>query len=521
VPRAFKKSGKNIVPNFLWGNTGYVLGNDQKGKPENATATFAAFKNFHERLLSRGKDKNLQAIVLFLKQWHPEMAKSIYRWDEIAGKNVVFQIDGDREFIHQREEAKRLWLEYYAKEIVAKFDAAFCLASGCKCKIPSTHASIKRVLGAQSSGAAIVSFNLDSFESYGKEQNLNAPIGEETEFSYTTALNELLRKSSRQKVQVGDATTVFWAEGETRVVSFLKDILDPHDDSAVNADLRKFLEAVREGKRPQEFYKEGLNKFFILGLSPNASRLAVRFWHVSTVDELSLRIGQHFSDLRIVKTYENETDFPGMWQLLHELAPQGKIENLSPLLAGAIMRAILTGSDYPRALLSAVVGRVRAEQSAKDKNGKSKNSINYYRSALIKACLVRSARKRNIKLEVGMGLNLEEKDVGYRLGRLFAILEKIQGEAHGKATIRERYYGAASSTPVTAFPVLMKLKNHHLAKLDNKGRVVNFEKMIGEVANDIKSFPTHLKLDEQGMFALGFYHQNVKLWEKSEKTEEV
>lgn len=502
VPRAFKRAGKNVIPNFLWDNTGYVLGNDQKEKPKNAEETFKAFQKFHVQLLSETTDSRLKAVELFLEKWHPRMVEEFSNWDDIAGKNLVFQLDGEREFVHQREEAKRLWLKYYESKVVASFEEAMCLVSGDKNRIPNTHASIKRVLGAQSSGAAIISFNLDSFESYGKKQNLNAPVSERIEFSYTTALNELLRRNSRQHVQIGDATTVFWAQSETPVVSFLKDILDPRDDGSANTDLRQFLEAVREGKMPG-YIKAGTEKFYILGLSPNASRLAVRFWYVSTVEELSQMIGQHFNDMRIVKSYENESEFPGMWQLLREMAVRKDIKNLSPLLAGAVMRSILTGAAYPQALLSSVVGRIRADQE-----------INYYRAALIKACIVRAARSRNIKREVSMGWNKDEKNIAYRLGGLFAVLEKAQKDAvpGANSTIKDRFYGSASATPSVVFPQLMRLAQHHIQKSDYG---VNIEKSIEEILGDIQKFPTHLSLEDQGFFAIGYYHKKQDFFKKS------
>ena len=115
-------------------------------------------------------------------------------------------------------------------------------------------------------------------------------------------------------------------------------------------------------------------------------------------------------------------------------------------------------------------------------------------------------------------LDLTNMNTAYRLGRLFASLEKAQEEANARinATIRDRYYGAASSTPVAVFPTLLRLKNHHVAKLENKGRATNFEKLFGEIIDGIKSFPAHLSLADQGRFALGYYHQRQAFFTKSE-----
>ena len=122
-----------------------------------------------------------------------------------------------------------------------------------------------------------------------------------------------------------------------------------------------------------------------------------------------------------------------------------------------------------------------------------------------------------------MALDVTNTNPGYRLGRLFAVLEKIQEEASPgiNATIRDRFYGSASGTPVAAFPHLMKLKNHHLAKLENRGRAVNLEKIVGEIMDGLDDFPTHLSLQDQGRFAVGYYHQRQDFFKKNETTTNV
>ena len=272
-------------------------------------------------------------------------------------------------------------------------------------------------------------------------------------------------------------------------------VLNPQDDAGEIKEVRDFLEAVRDGKNLPEIDSE--IGFYILGLSPNASRLSVRFWHVSTVGDISEKIGQHFRDLSIVKQYENEPAFPGMWQLI------------SPILAGAVVRAILTGAEYPRNLLSSVIGRIRADQT-----------INYLRAAIIKACINRKKRITNNGQEVSMSLDKESTNIAYRLGRLFAILEKAQRDAipGANATIKDRYYSSASATPSVVFPQLLRLAQHHIQKAEYGGRS---DKMIEEVMQDINAFPSHLSLDDQGMFAIGYYHQRNALFTKSENHKEV
>ena len=509
VPEAVKRS-VNITANFLCDSTGYVLGCDNKGKLERAKKTFEEFKRLHHQIGNGIDDKGMHAVLRFLDAWDPSNLEDSLCWpiwNDLAGMKVVFQIDGERKYVHEGQIVQQAWLRYCQGKTTSIQSA--CLATGKKTGLARLHNAIKGVKDAQSTGADIVSCNLPAFCSYGKEQSYNAPVGEEAMFNYTTALNHLLRKESRQKIQIGDATTVFWAEGETPVVEFLKDIFDPRDTAVDISGLRLFLEAARDGKKPELSGTEGL-KFYILGLAPNAKRLSVRFWYVSTVGEISKKIGWHFSDLRIQREFEDkQPEYPGIWQLLHVTAVRGKTDNISPILAGAVARSILTGVEYPRALLTATLERIRTEQN-----------VGYYRAALIKAYLVRHNRIQQKKIkEVGMALDKEQRNIGYLLGRLFAVLEKAQKDAipGANTTIKDRFYGSASATPSVVFPQLMRLAQHHIQKSGYGGLI---EKAIEGIMADVKVFPAHLSLGEQGMFALGYYHQKPEMYKKTEKKEE-
>lgn len=518
VPQELEeRSGAKIDPHFLWDNTMYVLGNDNKRKPKRSLQAFEAFKKLHHDLGDGLDDKGMKAVLNFLDSWNPENAPTMKYWDEMAGMNVVFQLDGDFQYIHERPKIQEVWLKHL-KEKSSKVIAT-CLVSGKQTAVARLHPAIKGVRGAQQKGAAIVSFNLDAFKSYGKDQSFNAPVGEDIAFSYTTALNYLLRFDSRQKVQIGDASTLFWAERETPLEGIIESIWgimteseDLTTESGDLKDIRDFLEAARDGKE-----LHGIDpdiKFFILGLSPNASRLSVRFWHASTVGDITAKIGQHFSDLSINKNFDNEPDFPNLWQLLRETAVQRKSENISPVLAGAVMRSILTGAAYPQSLLTAIINRVRADQT-----------VNYLRSAIIKACLTRRYRINNKAMEVGMALNKETTNIGYRLGRLFAALEKAQRDAIPKAktTIMDRFYGSASATPRTVFPQLVRLAQHHIQKVksgENPRFAYITDKRIEEIMGGIQEFPAHLSLDDQGLFALGYYHQRQDFFKKLAEQEE-
>lgn len=506
-----------INPHFIWDNTGYVLGTDNK--------KFEAFKKFQYEIGKDIEDNGIQAILKFINSWNPKNVEQLKYWKEMEGSNIVFQLDGERKFIHEHSAIKEKWLKYCEQQKTEYIDKAFCLASGEEKPVTKIHPSIKGIPPpAKSSGTSMVSFNLDSFCSYNKEQSFNAPVSKKIAFSYTTALNYLLRFESRNKIQIGDATTVFWAEGITPITNFLKDILDPIDNQA-GPDLRIFLEAVRDGKLPKSLEDSKDMKFYILGLSPNASRLSVRFWYVSTVKDIRIKLEQHFNDLAISKNYENEPEFPGMWHLLHELAPQRDIEKLSPLLAGLFFKSILTGGRYPSNLISIILNRIRAEQSLKNQTtGKPRENVTYLRAAIIKAYIIRNSRFKNKKeREVSMSLNREENDIGYLLGRLFATCEKAQQDALGKninATIKDKFYSSSSTTPGAVFPRLLRLSQYHLRSIDNQAFRVSNDKLMQEIISNIPKFPPYLNLEEQGMFALGYYHQKQNFYMKIEKKEE-
>ncbi|MFH0765143.1 MAG: type I-C CRISPR-associated protein Cas8c/Csd1, partial [Calditrichota bacterium] len=358
----------------------------------------------------------------------------------------------------------------------------------------------------QSSGANIVSFNLDAFNSYAKTQGYNAPVGKKAEFAYTTALNTLLAKDSHQRLQVGDTSTVFWAARENPMENLYTDFFGEKVEVKSiqdNESLKALYNAPQSGAPPLQ---EDLTPFYVLGLSPNAARIAARFWYDGTVGEVAKNIRQYFDDTAIVHS-PWEPEHLSLFRLLVSTAVQGKSENIQPNLAGDIMESILTGTPYPQTLLGAAVRRIHAE-----------HEINYPRVALIKAVLCRDARfYKKTEKEVGMSLDTENTNPGYRLGRLFAVLERVQERARPNlnATIRERFYGSASSTPVVAFPHLLKLKNYHIAKLENKGEAVNFEKRLGEILDGLTDFPAHLCLADQCRFAIGYYHERQSFFIKS------
>jgi len=400
VPRAMLVPGggkrtSGIKSFTLWDNTGYVLGAsgpDGKDSPEKLAAKFSAFKTRQTEFLAQAEDEGVRALCRFLEQWNPEDAPSLRYWEEMAGANLVFQLEGEQKYLHERSKVRAILRQGSPGE--GAEGEGFCLVSGELKPIARLHPAIKGVWGAQTMGAALSSFNLDAFTSHGKEQNYNAPVGQDAAFAYATALNHLLRQGSRQRLQIGDATTVFWTERPSPAEDFVAAIFSTPrteekgaeaEDHALVQKTRGVLEAIRQGRHPPDLGDPEV-PFYILGLGPNASRLSVRFWHVGTVGELAENLGQHFADLELERQYTNEPEFPDLWRLLIQLTPhregqKSRSEDIPPPLAAAFMRALLTGADYPPGLYSGVLGRFRAD-----------HAITYLRVALLKACMVRRAR---------------------------------------------------------------------------------------------------------------------------------
>lgn len=505
LPKPPQKRTSGISPYFIWDKTDYVFGCtiDKDGNAVVMPKHFSEFKELLIKVRGDSDDEGIIAVTHFVESWQPENATKIENWPEIAGKNIVFQLDGDLQYIHDRPAVKQMWLNYFVKSIDDDVVKGMCLVTGKIDNIARLHPAIFGVANAHTAGAGIVTFNKDktAFTSYGKEQNLNAPVGMDAAFSYATALNYLLRTGNKQKIQIGDATTAFWAERDSPIEGFFGFILDPRDTSSEDAEIRLFLEAVKEGKFPSAI--DPTVKFYVLGLSANGPRLSVRFWHVSTVKDISEKLGQHFRDLAIVKSFDSDPEYPGMWRLLKETSNAKSKDGPSPLLAGAVMQAILKGTPYPQNLLSSVIGRIRAEQN-----------INYLRAAIIKAVLVRKNRIQGHNMEVPMTLDKENKNPAYLLGRLFAVLEKAQQDAipGANTTIKDRFYGSASATPRVVFPQLLRLAQHWVEKAEY-GKLR--DRQIEEILCDMQDFPAHLGLDQQGLFAIGYYHQRQDFFKKN------
>ncbi len=510
VPKGVKRSS-GVAANLLWDTAEYVLGVDTRGKPERVAEQHAAFRQRVADLPeSARQDAGIQALERFYADGGVAELSGNAAWPEVLEGNPVmtFRLHNDGDLICQRSAV----VSACRSDEDTGDASAICLITGEPAATERLHTVIKGVWGAQSSGATLVSFNLDAFASFNKEQGDNAPVSPFAAFAYTTALNHLLDRNSRQRFQVGDASTVFWAQKEDAEAEsiFAAIFGEQQDDPDARIELvRGVLSAVQSG---QFDGGRGENRFYVLGLAPNAARISVRFWYAAPLHEVAQRIREWFADLKMVRGGK-DPEYPSLFRLLAACAQQGKADNIPPNLGGDIMRAILSGSAFPATWLNAAVQRCRAEQN-----------VTYLRAAAIKACLNRSRRSPDSSFiqEFSDMLDLANTNAAYRLGRLFAVLEKIQEEANPglNATIRERYYGAASSTPVAVFTTLLRLKNHHLAKLANRGRAVNFERLLGEIIGGIADFPKHLSLPDQGRFSLGYYHQRQDFFNKSTQSDE-
>jgi CRISPR-associated protein Csd1 len=520
VPQERGRSGSKAwqISNLLWDHYGYVVGwpkSDSDGHKEMARGQHMSFLAEAKKLYEKYPgDMEIGAVYHFLKGGdfaavfqHPSWSECV----KIPGCNLTFKIEGQSQLVCECENVQDFIAATSAATSNDEDEDALpeiegiCLISGERASVARLHP--RTPISGAKSNAKIVSFQKNmGFDSYGKLQSYNAPTSKKATFAYTTALNEMLAKNSRQKLFVGDASTVFWAEKKHEIESVFADLFGEPAKGEPEQDYKQLVATFRApemGAPPQLDPKTG---FFVLGLAPNAARIAVRFWYAGSVGEVAGNMEQHFDDIEMT-CGPKQPQYLSLFRLLVATAALGKSENIAPNLAGELMKAILIGAPYPHALLGATIRRCRAERE-----------ITYPRASLIKAVLTREARyyKRTAK-EVGMSLDTTNSNVGYRLGRLFATLEKIQEEASPgiNATIRDRFYGSASSTPVAAFPHLMKLKNHHLSKLANRGRAVNLEKVIGEIIDGLNDFPTHLSLPDQGRFAVGYYHQRQAFFTSS------
>lgn len=523
LPEATKRTA-GVAAQFLWDNAKYVLGLDSSGKIERSKQCFDAMAQKCQEILAEANGEKATAIKAFFANWQPEEAKDNkilkpYMDDLLASTNLTFKVNG--ESVETDAEIMQSWDAYKS----AQHDGAnkgMCLITGKKAPIARLHPSIKGLYGAQSSGAALVAFNAPAYESYEHKQGDNAPVSEYAAFAYTTALNLLLSRKENY-LRIGDTTVVFWAEGADKDnEDVFGDIFDNNNEIVKDEDIKGFFENVRKGQSFQlaDLTVKPENKFYILGLSPNAARISVRFFFVNTFGNFMKNYEKYFQEFEIIRPSFDSRIIVPLWQMLQETANKNsKDKAASPLLAGAVLRSILSGIPYPEALYQNTILRVKADQDNTDKNI---TKINRIKAAIIKAYLMRN--KTCYEEVVKVALNEECKKVPYVLGRLFAVLENLQEVANPgiNSTIKDRYFNSACSTPSMVFPLLTKLANSHLKKISvQRGNVIFFEKQIGSLMDKLdvekRALPARLSLPEQGEFILGYYQQVQKRYEKKEE----
>lgn len=553
------KSTSRASSNFLWDNSEYILG---LGKKENTTEkNFQACVWRHQEILKDVKHPFAQAIVKFFDGWKPEnsfenpIIKTNIK-ELIKGGNIVFAMEDSNEklqFAHDVPEIRRAWDETYIS--MGNEEVGRCLVTGEKTPIAILHPSISGVYGAKSFGALLVSFNMEASESYGKEQGRNAPVGKYAAFAYGAALNYMVGHADFHG-RLGDTTLVYWAEGAEPAYgsAFMAMMGMGGDDKneITQKELSGLLTALCQGNtvKWENVPLNPKNRFYILGLAPNASRLSVRFFLQNSFDEFAQNYQKHQDDLKIVHSASDERETLSMWALLGETVvkknnkpPKSQRQLVEEIKETAIknpnkppkfqrqlveemLNAILTGSPYPSTLFTQVEIRIRAEKE-----------INRGKAAIIKAYLRRNVVEQQRKnahvyeevLDVELNIS-KTTYLPYRLGRLFAVLEALQLEAFRdgnnkdskpNTTIKDQFFSSACATPVVAFPMIVDRAQKYLRKLKAKnkeGLARYYSSMMDEIIGDFgESYPAHLSLEDQGIFQIGYYHQRQRMYAKKEE----
>ena len=515
LPAAVKRT-VGIAANFLWDNSSYLLGIDQKGKPERSRDCFAAAAKLHHKVLDGVDSPVAHAILAFFDTWKPENAAEhpalAGQLNEItAGGNLLFRLD---ETYPQKDTAICEAWQRYRESSTADAIRMQCLVTGGEDEITAVHPSVKGVRDAQSSGAALVSFNAPAFCSYGHEQNFNAPVGKYAAFAYTAALNHLL--ADKENVQlIGDTTVVCWAEGAEDVYQDfgMAALFGGEKAGLSDNDLHAALKRLADGLPCEDLGIDPNRPFYILGLAPNAARLSVRFFLRDSFGALMKNINDHYERMEIVRPSYEKFSYLPLWAMLRETVNLNSRDKVpSPAMAGATARAIFSGGRYPASLLETTMLRIRAERH-----------ITWGRAAIIKAYYLKNPHEDCPKEVLTVSLNEASTDTAYTLGRLFSVYEAVQQTANPgiNATIKDKYFNSAAAMPASIFPVLNNLYQKHLRKLEG-GQRVYYDKQVMALKGILgESYPARMTLAQQGAFDLGYYHQTQKRFTKKEEENNV
>lgn len=502
IPR---RSGRTSSPSadFLVDKSEYVLGIEPDGKrsPDDLKLRRKLFRTSVQAAATATNSRELSAVADFLGN-ETEITKA---GDCVSAQgyasNDLFAFEYRGRLVHDLAEVQN----YFSRSRrTSSADGAQCLICGATSAPVDKHPLVK-VPGGTTSGVALVSFNSGAFESYGLSRNENAPFCRNCADGYTTALNRLLSDRypdprhegetlPRRFVRLSPETTaLFWGDDEADVIDLMANFFDTPRAETV----AELLEAPYKGRMPSS----PLSRFYCLILSGEQGRAIVRGMHADTITHLQQNLRQYFESIGI----GSDEPLP-LRRMMDSLLLPGKKSILPPSLVTDVFLAILFNRLFPQTLLARAVGRCKAERK-----------VPRERAALMKAYSI-----RNLRLEVTVGLDAENTSPGYRLGRLMAVLERIQAIAqkNPNKTIVDRYYGAASTRPGTVFPRLIALAQHHLSKLKGGTEVV-FQKLLGEVVSGITPpFSATLSLEQQGLFALGYYHQRQEFFKRAETATE-
>ena len=531
-------STSKITPCFLWDKPEYIFGyctgktlkkeKDEKKKEKTRekarTVLFPAYRDYHLKFLEKFsiKDKGYNAVCRFLKNWNPDNISDdiMMKLDKYVseGKSPsdfgVFQINGENKYVYMAEEIQNAWNSF---QVQSTDGSVYGMALDTGEENVELARLVEPLIKLKGKGAALVSFNKDSFKSYGKEQSFNSPISQQGAFKACNAINALLT-NSKHHIRLMDTKVIFWTGKKTPVEDSLAWLMGepPAENDAMDAatilKMNAFWKTVANAAQPIDALLE-LDEtipFYMLGMEqPNDGRITVRFWHESTLGDFLERLRSHYWALHIEKRFENDSDHLSLYQILRETVRD--VKDVPPLLPGALLRAIVEGLPYPTSLYQMVLNRVNVSHADSEGKYRCGSKVTYGQAAIIKAFLVRNLKHG----EINMSLNPENKAPAYLLGRLFATLEKTQDEASGgvNAGIGDKFYSAASATPRIVFPTLLDLFRKHLKKLeaDRKGLAIVREKLVTDLLDDIDStqgFPANLTLEDRGMFALGYYQQH-------------
>ena len=520
---AHEKRSSGIAANFLCDNSTYLLGADEKGKPERSADCFKACAKLHHAILDGVDSPAARALLAYFDNWDPAQAAThpllAEQWKEITGNaNLIFgyeAADHSHSFVNDDPAIQNAWQAHY-NDRSADSDMGQCLITGKYAPIERTHPNISGVPGAQSSGAALVSFNAPAFCSYGHEQGDNAPVSKYAAFAYTTALNRLLADRDHCK-HVGDTTILCWAENAEPVYQDAMSMFLFGADEAAGiqeSDVQAALKRLSAGQTVPFLEKELSpdQHFYLLGLAPNAARLSVRFFLRDTFGSFAQNLQKHAEEMAIDCSEKEKFRTLPIWAVVNETTRTvpGQPAKPSPQLAGDLLRAVLTGGRYPATLLNGVTLRIRAEQA-----------VTRGRAAVIKAYYLRNYPTELNKEVYTVSLN-ETTNVPYLLGRLFSVLEAVQKAANPgiNTTIKDRYFNAACATPGMAFPTLLRLSQKHLQKL-NDGLATYYDKQITALMAQLpeSGFPARMSLPDQGKFEIGYYHQTQKRFAKKNEEE--